>query len=161
MLILTSPAFSHAAAIPVRHTCDGEELSPPLAWENVPEGTKSFVLIVDDPDCPDPTAPKRTWVHWVRYNIPGSASELAEGAGNRPPEAGTDVVTDADERGYHGPCPPIGRHRYFFRLYALDSLLPSLAENARRREVETAMEGHILGNAVLMGTCERAGKRKH
>lgn len=159
MFTLTSSAFEDGAAIPVRHTCDGDDLSPPLAWEGAPPGTRSFVLIVSDPDCPDPAAPTRTWVHWVRYNIPGDVHVLAEGAGHEPPDAGADVLTDADELGYHGPCPPIGRHRYFFRLYALDALLPALRPDARERDVETAMAQHVLGEAVLMGTCERGARR--
>lgn len=159
MFTLTSPAFEEGAAIPARYTCDGEDLSPPLAWSGVPEGTRSFVLIVDDPDCPDPAAPKRIWIHWIRYNIPGDAAELPEGAGNRAPDAGADVYTDADELGYHGPCPPIGKHRYFFRLYALGQVLQPLPPDARRREVELAMEPHVLGEALLMGTCDRSGRR--
>lgn len=160
MFTLTSPAFAHGDAIPMRHTCDGEDLSPPLAWSDPPAGTQSFVLIVDDPDCPDPAAPKRTWIHWVRYNIPAHATTLPEGAGNRSPDAGAEALTDADTLGYHGPCPPIGRHRYFFRLHALDAVLPTLRSDARRGDVEHAMRGHSLGEAVLMGTCERSGRNR-
>ena len=152
---LQSPAFAHESPIPARHTCQGVELSPPLEWSGAPAGTKSFVLIVDDPDAPDPAAPKRIWVHWLRYNIPGGAIELAEGAGNHPSSEGEEALTDDHSLGYHGPCPPIGRHRYYFRLSALDAVLPSLGPAAGRRELEQAMTGHVLETAVLMGTYEQ------
>jgi Raf kinase inhibitor-like YbhB/YbcL family protein len=154
-LRLHSPAFAHESAIPARHTCQGEDLSPPLEWSDAPVGTKSFVLIVDDPDAPDPAAPKRIWVHWLRYNIPRDTKEFAEGAGNRQPSVGEEAITDSGELGYHGPCPPIGRHRYYFRLSALDAMLPSLGPNANRRELERAMERHVIGTAALMGTYEQ------
>jgi Raf kinase inhibitor-like YbhB/YbcL family protein len=156
MFTLTSSAFAPGGSIPVRHTCDGEDRSPALAWSDTPPGTRSLVLIVDDPDCPDPAAPRRTWVHWIRYNLPPSATELAEGAGNHEPEAGTDALTDDDTTGWHGPCPPIGRHRYFFRLHTLDTVLPDLGPSARRGDVERAMGGHVLATATLMGTCDRS-----
>jgi Raf kinase inhibitor-like YbhB/YbcL family protein len=153
MLALTSTAFRHEAAIPARHTCQGEDLSPPLAWSDPPPGTKSFALIVDDPDAPDPAKPRLTWVHWLLYGLEPTRRSLDEGAGNatRAPE-GEHALTHADSLGYHGPCPPIGRHRYFFRLVALDARLPSLGPDARRADLERAMAGHILGTAVLMGT---------
>lgn len=157
MFTIRSPAFDVDGSIPARHTCDGGDTSPPLTWTGPPEGTESFVLIVDDPDAPDPAAPKRIWVHWLRYNIPADARELAEGSGN---ERNTDVheaLTDESRHGYHGPCPPIGRHRYFFRLFALDDMLPPLGPKARRAELERAMEGHVLETTVLMGTYARAG----
>jgi len=113
------------------------------------------VLIVDDPDAPDPAAPKRVWVHWIRYNIPAEDRELAEGAGNRSDASVPEALTVASTLGYHGPCPPIGRHRYYFRLFALDEMLPALGRKARRADVERAMEGHVLGKAVLMGTYAR------
>jgi hypothetical protein len=113
--------------MPPRHTCDGDDLSPPLAWSDAPAGTKTFVLIVDDPDAPDPAAPRRVWVHWLLYNIPATRTDLAEGAGNLAPLPGAQqAITDANTPGYHGPCPPIGRHRYFFHLAALDCTLPDL-----------------------------------
>ena len=159
MLALASAAFAANAAIPSRHTCDGRELSPPLAWDDPPAGTESFVLIVDDPDAPDPAAPRRVWVHWIAYNLPASLRALAEGAGNAdPPAAGREAVTDAGRRGYHGPCPPRGRHRYFFRLSALDTALPDLGPRARRADVERAMAGHVLATATLMGTYARADR---
>ena len=149
---LQSPAFAHDAPIPARFTCQGEDHSPPLEWSGVPLDTRSFVLIVDDPDAPDPAAPRRLWVHWLRYNLPSETRALAEGEGNRDPSVGEDARTDANALGYHGPCPPIGRHRYYFRLFALDTTLPSLGPKAGRAELERAMAGHVLGSAVLMGT---------
>lgn len=153
---LRSSAMREAGEIPPRFTCQGEDLSPPLGWEGEPEGTRSFVLIVDDPDAPDPDRPRLTWVHWILYNIPATVHALDEGAGNRPPAAGEHALTHADALGYHGPCPPIGRHRYYFRLFALDCLLPSLGPTARRPEVEQAMRGHVLASAEVMGTYRKA-----
>lgn len=154
-LTLRSPAFSPGAEIPPRFTCDGANRSPPLEWSGVPAGARAFALIVDDPDAPDPAAPRLTWVHWLRYNIPVDLPGLAEGDGNARPRAGEDARTDARSLGYHGPCPPIGRHRYYFRLLALDRLLPSLGPMADRADLERAMAGHVLGTAVLMGTYAR------
>ena len=165
MFALRSPAFDHEAAIPTRHTCDGEDLSPELRWSDPPAGTRSFVVVVDDPDAPDPAAPRRTWVHWVRYNIPAGRDHLPEGAGN-PPVRGEgsggerDALNDSNEPGWSGPCPPIGRHRYFFRLFAVDRLIADLGSRARRVDVENAMEGHVLGTAVLMGTYAMRGRRE-
>ena len=155
MFTITSSAFADGARIPARHTCDADDLSPPLKWADPPPGTESFVLIVDDPDAPDPAAPKRIWVHWLRYNIQREVRDLAEGAGNPDGPAAQEAITDAGTHGYHGPCPPIGRHRYFFRIFALDGLLSSLGDSARRADLERAMDGHVLGSAVLMGTYER------
>lgn len=153
MFTLRSTAFAPDAPIPARHTCDGEDQSPPLTWTDPPPDTQSLALLVDDPDAPDPAAPKRVWVHWIRYNIPVEPSRLAEGAGNRPPPEGQhETLTDGNSLGYHGPCPPIGRHRYYFRLMALDCRLPDLGARARRPEFEQAIQGHLLGTAVLMGT---------
>ena len=150
---LRSPAFHEGTTIPVRHTCDGDGRSPPLDWSGVPAGSRSLVLIVDDPDAPDPAAPKRTWVHWIRYNLPAGSTGLPEAAGNHPPDPpALDAVTDNRRRGYHGPCPPVGRHRYFFRLLALDTVLPALGPDAHRSDVERAAQGHVLGQAELMGT---------
>lgn len=159
MFTLQSSAFPADGPIPPRHTCDGPGLSPPLAWRDMPPGTRSYALIADDPDAPDPAAPRRIWVHWLLYNIPPDRTGLAEGAGNRDlPEAGEHARTDADSLGYHGPCPPVGRHRYFFRLAAVDCTLPSLGPRARRKDLERAMEGHVLATAVLMGTYARPGR---
>ena len=158
MFTLRSSAFQPDAAIPARYTCDGKDLSPPLAWSDPPAGTVTFALIVDDPDAPDPAAPKRVWVHWLLYNVPSNCIELAEGAGNADPAApARQALTDATTMGYHGPCPPIGRHRYYFRLVALDSALADLGARARRADLERAMQGHVLATAVLMGTYARAG----
>jgi Raf kinase inhibitor-like YbhB/YbcL family protein len=160
MFTLRSSAFRDGGAIPDRCTCDGDDLSPLLSWSDPPEGTASFALIVDDPDAPDPAAPKRVWVHWLLYNIPAAHTELAEGAGNQaPPSRAQHAITDAHTPGYHGPCPPIGRHRYFFHLAALDSALPDLGQRARRADLERAMAGHVLATAVLMGTYERRAAR--
>lgn len=152
---LTSPAFAHDGAIPVRHTCDGEDLSPPLHWSGLPAGTRSLALIVDDPDAPDPAAPRMTWVHWVLYNLPPGADGLPEGVTAARLPAGTrEGRNDWKRTGYGGPCPPIGRHRYFHKLYALDSVLPNLGTPDKARLLE-AMQGHVLAEAVLVGTYRR------
>jgi len=151
-LALTSTAFVHDGAIPAAYTCQGKDLSVPLAWSDVPAGTRSLALIVDDPDAPDPAAPKMTWVHWVLYNIPPSATALKEGV--KPsdlPEGTLEGTNDWGRTGYGGPCPPIGRHRYFFKLYALDVVLPDLGSPDKKR-LERAMKGHILAQHELVGT---------
>jgi Raf kinase inhibitor-like YbhB/YbcL family protein len=150
---LTSAAFAQHAAIPTKYTCEGADVSPPLAWTNLPQGTKSLTLIVDDPDAPDPAAPKMTWVHWVLYNLPPNVDGLPEGAKVLP--AGTQQgLNDWRRTGYGGPCPPIGRHRYFYKLYALDTLLPDLGRPTKAA-LENAMKGHILGRAELVGTYQK------
>lgn len=155
-LTLTSTAFSPQGEIPRRHTCEGEDASPALSWSGVPEGAKSLVLIVDDPDAPDPKAPKMTWVHWVLYNLPPSATSLAEAARELP--AGTrEGLNDWKRTGWGGPCPPIGRHRYFFKLYALDRVLPDLGHPNKAR-LEKEMEGHVVAKGELVGTYEKKGK---
>ena len=151
-LTLTSSAFSDGQPISKEYTCEGEDLSPPLSWSGVPAEAKSLVLIVDDPDAPDPKAPRMTWVHWVVYNMPPDAAGLGEGGGV---PAGAEVgTTDWKRQSYGGPCPPIGRHRYFHKLYALDTRLEGLRQPTKA-EVEKAMAGHILAEAVLMGTYEK------
>jgi Raf kinase inhibitor-like YbhB/YbcL family protein len=156
-LSLTSSAFTHGAAIPRRYTCDGDDVSPPLAWTGVPDGTRSLALIVDDPDAPDPRAPKMTWVHWVLYDMPLTAAGLAEGVVSRDLPAGTrEGVNDWKRTGYGGPCPPRGRHRYFHKLYALDTVLGDLGKTTKSR-LEVAMQDHVLGQAELVGTYERVG----
>jgi Raf kinase inhibitor-like YbhB/YbcL family protein len=156
MLTLTSPAFTHNGAIPPRFTCDGADISPALAWSGAPAGTRSFALIVDDPDAPDPAAPKRVWVHWVLYNLPPTLDGLPEGGKVAALGAGArDALNDWNRPGYGGPCPPVGRHRYFHKLYALDAELPDLGPKARKAKVEAAMDGHILGHAELVGTYQR------
>lgn len=149
-LQLTSGAFTDGGEIPARYTCDGQNVSPPLAWPGAPAATRSFVLIVDDPDAPDPQAPRMVWVHWVLYNLPAATDHLPEAVHALP--AGTvSGNTDFQHTGYGGPCPPIGRHRYFFKLYALDTLLPDRGA-VGKMSVEQAMRGHILEEAQLMGT---------
>ncbi|EDZ68052.1 conserved hypothetical protein TIGR00481 [Nitrosococcus oceani AFC27] len=155
-LTLTSPAFNHQGEIPLDYTCDGQDISPELSWSNLPEGTKSLVLIVDDPDAPDPAAPKMTWVHWLLYNIPPSAAGLPRGVLSSDLPTGTrEGLNDWDRVGYGGPCPPIGRHRYFHKLYALAVELPDLG-TPTKEALEKAMSGHILGQAELVGTYQRA-----
>ena len=152
---LTSPAFTNEGRIPKKYTCEGDDLSPPLQWTGSPAETKSFALIVDDPDAPDPAKPQRVYVHWVLYNIPTNTTALEENAsrGNLP--AGTITgMNDWDNREWGGPCPPIGRHRYFFKLYALDVTLTGLT-SPKKKDVEDAMEGHILAQAQLMGTYQK------
>ncbi|MDO8933562.1 MAG: YbhB/YbcL family Raf kinase inhibitor-like protein [Rhodocyclaceae bacterium] len=154
-LTLTSPAFSHRAAIPTKYTCEGADVSPPLAWSGLPAGTKSLALIVDDPDAPDPAAPKMIWVHWVLYNLPPSASGLAEAVTSGELPAGAkEGVNDWRRTGYGGPCPPIGRHRYFHKLYALDIMLPDLGRPTKA-QLEKAMAGHILAQAELLGSYQK------
>jgi hypothetical protein len=153
---LTSPAFEPGGSIPTRYTCEGEEISPPLAWTGSPLETESFVLIMDDPDVPDPTSPRRTWVHWVVYDIPGTSRELREGISlHAMPDGSLEGKNDSGDIGYGGPYPPVGRHRYFFRLYALDRTL-ELAAGHTKSEILRAMHGHVLGSAELMGTYQRA-----
>ncbi len=155
-LKLTSTAFEHEGAIPILHTCQGRDVSPPLAWSGVPENAKSLVLIVDDPDAPDPAAPRMTWVHWVLYNIPPSATGLPHGvSSNELPEGTLEGTSDFQRTGYGGPCPPIGRHRYFHKLYALDTVLPNL-KKPRKADVEKAMKGHLIEQAVLVGTYQKS-----
>ncbi len=154
-LTLTSPAFTDRGRIPKKYTCEGEDISPPLSWSGTPEGTTSFALIVDDPDAPDPSAPRMTWVHWVLYNLPSTMTELPEGMLREALPAGTrEGQNDWKNLGYGGPCPPIGRHRYFHKLYALDVVLPRMGA-ATKAELEAAMQDHILANAVLIGTYEK------
>ncbi len=151
---ISSSAFGAVGAIPARYTCEGQDVSPPLAWRDAPTATKSVALIVDDPDAPDPNAPKMTWVHWVLYNLPPTG-ELAEAARTFPP--GTLLgLNDWKRTGYGGPCPPIGRHRYFFKIYALDAMLPDL-RRPTKAQVEKAMDGHVLARAELIGTYEKRG----
>ena len=154
-LTLTSPAFAHNGLIPAQFTCDSQDLSPALAWSDIPEGTKSLVLIVDDPDAPDPAAPQMTWVHWVLYNIPPQVAGLAEAIAPAQLPAGTlEGINDWKRTGYGGPCPPIGVHRYFHKLYALDTILPNLNQPTKA-QLEQAMQGHILNHVELIGRYQR------
>ncbi len=150
---ISSSVFAHNGAIPGKYTCDGNDISPPLSWTGVPADAKSLVLIVDDPDAPDPKAPKMTWVHWLLYNLPIQSGGLAE-AVKQPPAGTLEGTNDWGRTGYGGPCPPIGRHRYFHKLYALDGALPDL-KRPRKTELEKAMKGHVLAEAVLIGTYQR------
>jgi hypothetical protein len=157
-LRLTSPAFAHQGEIPARYTCEGEDVSPPLAWSGAPAGTRSLALVVDDPDAPDPEAPKLTWVHWVLYGLPPGDGSLPEDAARAGLPPGTRVGRNDWKRAdYGGPCPPIGRHRYFHKLYALDVVLPDLGA-ATRAELERAMQGHVLARAELVGTYQKRGR---
>jgi Raf kinase inhibitor-like YbhB/YbcL family protein len=154
-LTLTSPDFAAGAAIPTRCTCEGVDASPALAWSGAPAGTRAFALIVDDPDAPDPAAPRMTYVHWVLYDLPASATALAAGASKTLP-AGTRVgLNDWGRPDYGGPCPPIGRHRYYFKLYALGAPLGDLGTHATKAAVEKAMRGHVIAEAELMGTYQK------
>jgi len=155
---IVSTAFGEGQPIPKRFTCEGDDLSPALSWSDVPAAAKSLALIVDDPDAPDPAAPKMTWVHWVLYDIPVSSNGLSEAVAASalapPTREGTN---DWQRKGYGGPCPPIGRHRYFFKLYALDTQLGDKGA-LTRKQLETAMEGHVLGQTQLMGTYQKGDK---
>ena len=150
-----SPNFENQGAIPKKFTCDGADVSPALAWSDVPEGTKSFALIVDDPDAPDPANPRMTWVHWVLYNIPATAKSLPEGVTQSDLPKGTlQGLNDWKKPGYGGPCPPIDKHRYFHKLYALDVVLPDLGQPTKAK-LEKAMEGHVLAKGELVGLYQR------
>jgi Raf kinase inhibitor-like YbhB/YbcL family protein len=154
-LIIKSSAFENGAEIPARYTCKGDDVSPPLNWEGVPEAARSLVLIVDDPDAPDPKAPKMVWVHWVLYNIPPGINNLAEQITTSTlPSGMIEGINDWQRLGYGGPCPPIGRHRYFHKLYALDIVLEGLNEPTKA-DVEAAMQGHVIAQAELIGTCQK------
>ena len=150
-LRLTSPGFTDGQEIPTRHTCQGADVSPPLQWSDPPKGTRSFAIVIDDPDAPDPRAPKAPWVHWVAYDIPGGVTSLEEGAAAHMPAGSRPGVNDWHAPGYRGPCPPVGRHRYFHTIYALDIVLPDLGQPTKA-VLERAMHGHVLAQALLLGT---------
>jgi len=155
---LASPSFPEGAPIPSRHGCEGRDVSPALSWKDPPAGTKSLALVVDDPDAPDPKAPRMTWVHWVLYNLPPDAEGLAEGVASRDLPAGTlEGLNDWGRTGWGGPCPPVGRHRYNFKLYALDTVLPDLGRPAKA-DLERAMRHHVIGRAVLVGTYRKGDR---
>ena len=150
---LTSSAFAEGGEIPTRYTCEGADIAPALEWGDLPAGTQSLALIVDDPDAPDPAAPRMTWVHWVLYDLPAHSRGLKERGEPLPP--GTrEGLNDWGRAGYGGPCPPVGRHRYFFKLYALDVQLGDLGM-PKKAGVEKAMQGHVLESAQLVGTYQK------
>jgi len=155
-LTLESSAFRANAEIPRKYTCEGNDVSPPLAWSGAPDSAKSFALIIDDPDAPDPKAPKTVWVHWVVYNLPSSTHGLTEGESRKMPPGARNGKNDWQRTVYGGPCPPTGRHRYFHKLYALDVELPDLHEPTKA-QLESAMKGHILAQAELVGTYQKTG----
>ncbi|HET8870059.1 MAG TPA: YbhB/YbcL family Raf kinase inhibitor-like protein [Aquabacterium sp.] len=150
---ISSTAFEHNATIPAQYTCEGADRAPPLRWHGVPAKAKSLVLIVDDPDAPDPAAPKRTWVHWVLYNLPAESNGLPEGGAV--PGGTRHGLNDWNRTGYGGPCPPIGRHRYFFKLYALDTMLPDLGQPTKA-ELIAVMKPHVIAETSLMGSYQKA-----
>ena len=155
---LTSSHFTDLGQMPSTYTCEDQDVSPQLSWSNVPADTKSLALIVDDPDAPDPAAPKMTWVHWVLYDLPPTATRLPEGVTKDALPKGTrEGLNDWKRTGCGGPCPPIGRHRYFFKLYALGTLLPDLG-TPTKATLEKAMEGHVLAKTELIGMYEKTGK---
>lgn len=147
---LSSPSFPSRGDIPERYTVAGANVSPPLVWKEVPPETKSLALILEDPDAPDPEAPKKIFVHWVLYNLPPSSRGLPEGARSLPIGA-HEGRNDLKQAGYSGPNPPIGRHRYVHRLFALDTVLDDLGDRATRKDLEKAMKGHVLAEADLIG----------
>ena len=149
-LLIGSAAFANNSPIPTRYTCDGLDVSPPLEWSGIPASAKSLALIVEDPDAPDPEAPKTTWVHWVLYNISPGVSGLLEDAARKIPAGALDGLNDWMRTGYCGPCPPIGRHRYFHRLYALSVVLADL-HKPRKSKLLQAMHGKVLAEAALVG----------
>jgi Raf kinase inhibitor-like YbhB/YbcL family protein len=159
-LNVISTAFAQNGSIPARYTCEGDDMSPPLSWAGAPSGTRSFALIVDDPDAPDPAKPQRVYVHWVVYNIPATVTSLPENASRKGLPAGAvHGKNDWGKTQYGGPCPPIGRHRYYFKLYALDNDLTGLS-SATKAELLKAIEGHVIGNGELIGTYQKSGGHK-
>lgn len=146
---LSSSAFQDHGSIPRNHTCEGADVSPPLTIEDVPSGTRSLALIVDDPDAPDPAAPKMTWVHWVLYDLPPDTFELPEAVTSSALQA-RDGINDWKRTGYAGPCPPIGRHRYFFKLFALDTRLGD-QRRPTSVQLQRAFSGHVVAEALLIG----------
>jgi Raf kinase inhibitor-like YbhB/YbcL family protein len=153
---LTSTAFTDGGGIPRRYSCEGEDIAPPLSWHDVPQLAESLALIVDDPDAPDPAAPVMTWVHWVLFDIPPAASGLPDG-GKPLPEGTREGLNDWRRTRYGAPCPPLGRHRYFFKLYALDTVLSDL-ERPTKADLERAMQGHVIEHAELMGTYQKQAR---
>ncbi|HEX9249789.1 MAG TPA: YbhB/YbcL family Raf kinase inhibitor-like protein [Gemmatimonadaceae bacterium] len=157
-LKISSSAFQPGGSIPSKYTCQDRDVSPPLAWSGAKSGTKAFALIVDDPDAPDPAKPQRVYVHWVLYNLPATTTALPENASKQGlPKGAVQGKNDWGKAEYGGPCPPIGRHRYFFKLYALDTELTGLS-SATKADVERAMKGHVVDSGELIGTYQKSGK---
>jgi len=155
MLTIHSSAFQNEGEIPALYTCEGKDVSPALELSGAPAGARSLALVVHDPDAPDPKAPRMDWVHWVLYNLPADAKGLPQGVSEPALPAGTlPGLNDWKRAGYDGPCPPIGRHRYFFEVYALDTTLPDLGTPTRER-LERAMAGHVIEKAQLVGTYQK------
>ena len=155
MLILTSTAFAPNGSIPSKYTCEGADMSPPLEWFGIHRDAQTLALIVDDPDAPDPAKPQRVYVHWVVYNIPANITKLPENAAKAGlPSGAIQGLNDWKKETYGGPCPPIGRHRYFFKLYALDTVLAQLL-NPTKSQLEKAMEEHLVDSAELIGTYQK------
>jgi len=155
---LSSSVFEASASVPTKYTCEGANISPPLAWSGAPASTRSFALIVEDPDAPDPAKPTRVVSHWVVYDIPASATSLSENASRKGMPAGSaQGRNEGNKQVYMGPCPPIGRHRYFFKLVALDTTLTGL-RNPKKADLENAIHGHVVGNAELIGTYQKIKK---
>jgi Raf kinase inhibitor-like YbhB/YbcL family protein len=155
-LTITSTAFTNGGEIPSRYTCQDEDISPPLGWRGVPDNTRSLVLIVDDPDAPDPKAPRMTWVHWVLFNLPPDMAGLPEAASvDELPPGIKQGMNSWNRTGYGGPCPPVGRHRYFHKLYALDTVL-NLPGKPTSKALEAGMQGHIIDQAELVGTYQKS-----
>jgi len=156
---LTSASFAAGKDIPQRHTCEGADVSPPLAWNGAPQGTKSFALVIDDPDAPDPNAPKTTFVHWVLYDVPANVTTLPEAVTPASlPKGAREGKNDFKQVGYKGPCPPVGEHRYFHKVYALDVVLPDL-QQPDKAKLEDAMRGHVLNQAILIGKYQKRGNK--
>lgn len=153
-MIFYSPDFNNGQPIPKIFTCESSDISPTLVWENIPTQAKSLVLIVDDPDAPDPKAPKMTWVHWLLYNLPTNSTGLIQDVKQALPSGTLEGLNDWKKTGYGGPCPPIGRHRYFFKLYALDSILPDLNKPTKQSLLKQ-MEGKVLREVEFIGTYEK------
>jgi Raf kinase inhibitor-like YbhB/YbcL family protein len=157
-LNLSSSAFAANGSIPTKYTCEGAGVSPPLAWSGSPSSTKSFALIVEDPDAPDPAKPTRVVSHWVAYNIPATTTRLAENASKTGMPAGSAQGSNGQgAQAYMGPCPPIGRHRYFFKLSALDTQLTGL-NKPKKADLEKAIQGHVVGTGELIGTYQKTKK---
>jgi len=154
---MQSEDFENGGEIPRLFTCDGQDLPPSLRWSDLPPGTRSLALIMDDPDAPDPAAPQRTWVHWVLFNIPATSGGVPDTGKNPLPNGTQAGINDWQRTGYGGPCPPIGRHRYYFKLFALDTELAGLAKPTRT-ELEKAIQGHIIDHTELVGFYQRTGK---